>query len=442
MGNVLLLCSILLIELVLVYKVFKNIVQPSFLLVLVFTVSSLNLFTNCFFLNISIGLNTVLIITCGCACFFIGSLLVHYIYGKKGNMHQVTSSVDTVEKGIEISNSLLFIITIINLVGCSYIIYNVYTLVVQTFNYSGSILGSLSVFATESKFGTTGIKINTISTIFSCLLEAEAYVIGYVIVKNLVKKISPSIAELVCFTSSFLSTFCQGSRSGVCILISLVLLYVFLYQKQQNLKNVMKQVFFKLLLVVCFAVFLFWISGEITGKNWNVSFYEYLSVYLGFPIYNLNHALNIGITQPEIPGLVSFDAILKKILPLINITYAPYTLTREFVYFDGHNMGNVYTIFYYLIADFGVLGMFFFMFLIGGIMQILFEHALNNKQVLSLAEVVLCYFLTTVSFSFFSNKICEVIAVFHIIEVGFAYLWIKIFEFFSKGKIKFDKCGV
>lgn len=102
--------------------------------------------------------------------------------------------------------------------------------------YQGSILGSLSVYAEVSKFSSIDMKISTISTLLTALCEAEGYMFGYFIAYNLAHKIKTSKMMILCFITAFISTFCQGSRGGIFMILASVIEYIIVYKEKRIIK--------------------------------------------------------------------------------------------------------------------------------------------------------------------------------------------------------------
>ena len=420
-----LLFIITLLETFVAYIIHKDIINPSVIFSGVFTFASINLMTNIYSVGVTIHIETVLIITCGIFIFLVASLCCRKI---KFKIKKSTYTRKMRKRYVDISSGLLISVIAFNLLGSIYVLREVYLLTKEFAHYGGNILGSLSVFAEVSKFGSIGLRVGTVSTLLSALMESEAYVLGYLIVRNIINKEKNNLLIYLAFGTSFLSTFCQGSRGGVFILLTMVIIYILLYGNKTKRKMLNPKIVKRLVIGVIISIILFQLSGAVSGKNWSISIYEYFSVYLGFPIYNLDVALQRGIPRTEIMGLASFNGLYNNILHRLGISVPSYKAMSVFNELNGHNMGNVYTIYGDLIADFGIIGMFFAIFIIGFIMQLLYNQIKSNGEYLSLMTIVYSYLLVCVAFSFFSNKICENVTVFHMYEIVFSACWLILFS--------------
>lgn len=407
-----------------IYLMCRDVLNQAFIFTAVFFVASANLMSNVLTVGVSLHFETVAYIFLGCVFFSLGAFLVG---GKSLKVVKMTLLHLNKRNQFNTNSVFLTVILIFNLLSIAYILREVYTLTRIYGSYSGSLLGSLSVFAEVQKFQNIGLRVGYISTFLTAFLEAEAYVSGYILVKNFVEKQKNKILFFLCFISSFLSTFCQGSRGGVFILISLVFIYIMLYRKQRNTKRISFKIIGKIIITIFIAFMAFMLAGIIAGKMWDVSWYEYLSAYLGFPIYNLDGAIMNGIPRSKISGSASFGGLYSNILPRLGIDYQSYTAytgSSGFNRLNGHNMGNVYTIFKALNADYGYVGSLIALFIIGMLLQLLYNKALKDNKQISMMQILYAYFLSCTAFSFFSNMICGNISIFHLFEFAFGYVWV------------------
>ena len=408
----------------LIYGIYKDVLNPAFIFTATFFVASANLMSNVSIVGVTLHMETVFYIVFACIAFFIGTVITRSLIfkpGKRSFLHLNT------RKEYNMNAPLLLVLLIFNSLSIVYILREVYSLTQRYAYYSGSLFGSLSVFAEVQKFGSIGLRVGTFSTTLTALLEAEAYVTGYIIVCNFVDRQKIKLLLILCFATSFISTFCQGSRGGVFILISLVFVYIMHDRRKRNTKRLGTKTLKKVVGAVLAAVVAFQIAGNVTGKTWHVPWYEYLSVYVGFPIYNLDVAITKGIPRTDIIGGASFGGLYRNILPRLGInfqSYTAYTGKNGFLNLNGHNMGNVYTILKNLIADFGYVGAIFFIVVLGMLMQLLYNSALRDDKKISMLQILFTHLLSCLAFSFFSNKICEAITVFHMAEFIFGYVWV------------------
>ncbi len=408
-----------LMEMLMFYALRKDIISPSFVFAAVFVVAEINLLTNVSTLHVSLSIDTVLVVTGGILFFALGCLFARKAFFKE--VHVANTEIDC---QVPITLNFWHYIGLLgfNVVSIFYILNEVYQMTVTKAYYSGNVLGSLSVYAEVSKFQDIDMKVSRISTLLTALCEAEAYVFSYVLAKNIVYKNKLNKMELLCFATAVLSTFCQGSRGGVWIIISMIFISLMLYREKTGKKSISIKLIGKVILIIIMAVLIFQLTGMVTGKVWDVSFYEYFSVYLGNPILNLDTAMKEGIVKTPIWGRLTFAPFIKKFFPMFGLTVPIYKNLRQFRYTtDGHNLGNVYTIFAPLIADFGIIGMLLALFIIGFICTYMYNvSSKTTNKAIALSKILYGYIITNIAFSFFSNKFCENISVYRMYVFAFS----------------------
>lgn len=416
---ILLLMIVTFLILLLVYFVEKDIISPSFIFCGVFLVSELNVFTNVERLNVRISIDTFGVVVGGIFLFFIGTILASYIIGKIRFPQSIKN------RELYLTKKQMRMLLIFNIFSILVILNEVYKLTVQKASYSGNVLGALGIYAEVSKFQSIDMSISTIATILSAICEAEGYTLGYIIADNLARKKRLNKLTVLCFITSFLSTFCQGSRGGMFMIVVAVFSFLLAYREEHNMRSIGIKLIFKILIIICISIGIFQLIGVITGKMWNVSFYEYLSVYLGDPLINLNTKLREGIVRTTIMGQSSFPSLIKKLYQAGGWNISPYYGLSDFQYYEGYNLGNVYTIFSNLIADYGIYGMYIAILIIGFCVQTIYIIAKKNKEQVCVERIIWGYVLTSVAFSFFSNKVCQNITFFRLIMFIFAWALIR-----------------
>ena len=391
------------------YMLDKDVLNPSVAFCGVFFVASFNVITNINLLGVNLGIDTVLVVFIGMLAISIGTIISRFF----SHRYTIKRLLLLKKKHKFVENKFkLQLLLCFNIGSIIFILADVYWITVSRVNYSGNILKALSVYAEVSKFQNIDMKVSTLSTFLTATCEAEGYVLGYIIAKQFVKREHISTLLILCFITAFVSTFCQGSRGGLFMLIALCVNYVEIFQGQNKvslLKLIKPVLFFGFMVIGAFQI-----AGEVSGKNWNIGVYEYLSVYLGDPLINLDSALKDGIVRAPIVGMVSFDGLMKKLARTFGFSIPLYINDfRVFRYSNGHNLGNVYTIFAYLIADFGIFGTFIALIVIGAFCEYFHQKSKKSVDDVSVFGIIYGYILACVVFSFFSNKICEAITFYH-----------------------------
>ena len=409
-----------------VYFSQRDIISPAFIVTAVFLISCINLATNISLYGVFLSFETGIVIILGLIFFVLGTLLVSVV-----NKRVVWNrSLNIQKRNIMLhclGRKFCVVLIIFNVFSIVFILREVYLLTVTRANFTGSVLSSLSVYAEVSKFQNIDMKLSSISTLMSALCEAEAYVLSYYLADKYARKIKLSIFEILSFITAFLTTFCQGSRGGVFILFTVIISFIISSREVNRFKTLPFKTIFGLLFLISISLVFFQLVGELTGKMWNVSFYEYLSVYLGDPIINLDVAINKGIERTPFWGYLTFFPMIKYFFPKLGFDIPYYNSYARFNEINGHNTGNVYTIFAPFVADYGLIGMLVAMFFLGVICQLFYNLSKSAQSGITTVKVIYSYMAACLGFSFFSSKITENLSVFRIAVFIFAFVFIHLF---------------
>lgn len=436
MLNGILLVVALAIELFITYSIEKNIISPDFIFNAVFLLASLNLLTNINSYQVQLSFDACLIIVAGVACFWLGTILVKKVRFSTNFHLKFTTNSKMTQEDVNIPNGVLIAFVIFNIITTIYVARQVVVLTRQ-FGFTGTNLNAIGRYRELGLAYGTRMQLGTIPTLLTALAEANGYVFGCILANDFAngnhRTNRNSLWIILAFLSSFISTFSQGSRGGIYMILTSVFLYLInLYYTGRlviNFKSIIRTILLIALILVAFQY-----SAILFNKVWKVSFYEYLSVYLGDPIINLNTYVNEKMPRAPLWGYFSFKPIIVNISGKIGADYPSFSL-GGFRFLNGHNLGNVYTIFSYLIADFGLIGSFVYLLFIGIISQIFNNNLIGRENDVIVSKIIYGYMLTSIVFSFFSNKVGENLSFYHMYVWLFEYFYIKMF------KLRWKKIG-
>lgn len=427
----LLLILISFCEILFIYIVNRDVLSPAFVFTFFLIVAELNVLSNAKSYIFELNSKTLYIVISGIFFLWLGTA---FSDRHTNDEFQVLGFVEKKRmiSLIQINKSLLFSLTIFNFLS-AYIIFKSVVNVSYANGYSGDIFGALGYYRLISAMSNIKtIRLGALPTILTAITEAEGYVVAFIIALKLSQKSKLGIFLKLTFISSLIVTFCQGDRGGLFLILSFVFYYLLLSRENKIVKQ--KFVRWKLIISSIFAViFLFEGSALLMGKNWNVSFYDYFSVYLGDPLVNLNTIIDQGIVRTPIWGYFTFGGILKFVYRNLGWLFPSYEYLQKYQVMNGHALGNVYTIFGYAVSDFGFAGSNVLMFFIGFVCQVFYNFAKKSRSIIPISKLLYGYILACLSFSFFSNKLCESISVFNVIVIIINLLFINLF---TRGKNK------
>ncbi|MBQ8971725.1 MAG: oligosaccharide repeat unit polymerase [Clostridia bacterium] len=258
------------------------------------------------------------------------------------------------------------------------------------------------------------IRMPGMLNILRTCVNASGYWFSYVLINNLIAKKKLDLYPLVIILLALVNTVVVGSRGNVLyVLISMIIIYYILFHR--NSANTGKQLRFRSVLisvVVLIAVVLSYQSlGNLLGRNSTANSIDYLATYCGAEIKNLDMMLQRDIFgKSKIFGAQTFINMYRWMgARLGGIDVSEIKFALSFISINGYNLGNVYTIFYPMIYDFGYQGIFFLILLMACIAQWIDERVKrsSSNHELQIVLVVYAYMANAIIFSFFSNKFYE-----------------------------------
>ena len=135
---------------------------------------------------------------------------------------------------------------------------------------------------------------------------------------------------------------------------------------------------------------------------------EYISTYLGAEIANLNEFIKYRSfpIHGEVFGQQTFVTILPTLSRIFRFALPEYKLDIPFQILNGHNTGNVATIFYSWLYDFGYIGVGVLAAVVSVIGEICYKIA-KQRSGFQIMKLVYSYIGALIALSFFSNRFFE-----------------------------------
>ena len=309
-----------------------------------------------------------------------------------------------------------------------------------------SKIGSSTILQTIG--GTYSTRLETLNIpfylrLYIAIAQGVGYWTSYVFIRNIFFK-KVELNALLLFAICFLGNLLSGSR-GVAVCMILSFPANVLLQNYRNNKYARKISIKKLFLVIVIVLFGLWIFanserwlGRATVSSWNAV--DSLGAYCGAEIYNLDSFLkNTKIPQANQFGALTLSSMLNSISKYLGINYTRPT-AYSFVHVNGHFMGNVFTMLYEPLYDFGYLGCTILMILYAFLTQITYNLATNsvsnNSIPFSINFYGYLYPLLAVSFFawWFGNYVISTVFIYIVITWWFCnYFFLKV-RFTFKGR--------
>jgi len=423
----------------------KDIISPAFLFTAPFCVAVIfaALYRKKWDLNIH--LNTMLVLLLGCFLFVLTCFIVHYTVGKNirkrirnGMIESVYESSNTVVPiKIEAWKIVLFIV--IQLISV-YIVSMDMRRVVGKYGISGDFTNIMYYFREYHMHSDYDVALSSIASNLRLFSIAGCYIWIYVLLNNFLckKHKSNSILLIVSIVLGVINSIVLGARGeAIQLFVAVVVLYFFLQKKYNHWKAKVnfKQIFL-ITIMIGSIIFAFKFSGELLGRNTStISAVDEVAKYFGAEIKNLDIYLEGHVKGTQISGSQTFGVILGWIDNKLGLDWNIETVL-PFNKVNGISLGNVYTIFYPLIYDFGYLGIFILIPIIACFSQLLYEYALLEKsnKLINLRIIVNSYVLFLVVFSFFGERFFSYIL--NISFIKYILIWSIMIWFNTKLRVK------
>ena len=421
----------------------KNILEPSTIFAFSFVPLLVMASINYYNYDLNIGTNTFFVILLGVIEFvLICQITKHFIRKTKphNEKKEIKNESKSLEKVIEISNLSKVFLLLFVIVSSLIYLYFVVKAVGGSFNSLGEISAAISKFDSLLKFSNNAPHMPFIVSNLSFLITGAGYWFIYVVINNLIIEKKIRILDAAIIITILLSTFLSGSRTTSFFMIIAAIVF-YLYLSSQHKKFNKKHI--KILaIIICSFILLFAPLAKLLGRDVRTNYFEYISVYCGAEVKNLDIFLNDEKFEKKnnIWGSQTFYHGIAAVGRKIGSDwYKPYQLDLPFQSINGKSLGNVYTTFYPYIYDFGYIGEAILVAIMAFVSQLIFEKMNMNKKgrvnkwLLLYAIVYTCLLL-----SFFSNKFYESLintAIIKYIIAWFICDWV----FIKTCRIKFRK---
>ena len=402
---------LLVIILLIIFSLKRNnyeVISPSFLFLMPFLLSLFFTSINIEKWSVDLSEKTTLVLALGLVSFVVGTMMIRRKNTINIKYNCITSYV---------SNTKLLIWLVIQ-IFILFSTYREYSILVGTTDIK-IIMNSIR---SETFNGNNGIIIPwyiSLMTSFSLMSGLfTSLILGYSLTTNFLGRHKFLVLSFFNYAISILIFLLGGSRGGMYILLVSLFIsfFTFYYKKNKWAKKIKFRYIAIAALIVFIILYEFKNFALLMGKDYvaNIESLDYLSIYLGSQIKNLDCGLSWDY-ESEILGKETFRTFVQLFSGLFgDKKYAEYNLFLPFNYVNGYDMGNVYTTFFPFYLDFGYLGVVFLSFIMGLISQFVYNKMKTCENPINLFSVVYGFIGYTLFFSFFSDKFYE-----EIISVGF-----------------------
>lgn len=445
MGTVLLFLLFLVLTIV-SYRIFDSeIIHPAVIFCALFCVALLTGLLNYDAWNFDLNALTVLVVGAGGIVFVAVCLLVKTITVRSG---RTSSHASLLRQGpaklsmIRVPKWFSLVCMAVSVV-LLYLVAKAMITATAPYGGSGGILSAISVSNSVSKFSDQLLVLPVFQTQAFVFLQALAFIWIYVFIYNL--SVARHVDVLVLLNAAIcgVSPIMSGSRGPIfleiiaCIVIAILISNAKHMNVNRSASRLRTLIAVAVLVVVALVVFEPLLS--LMGRTSNAqSLNQYLSVYLGAPIKNLDTFLSVESASSLSPaghsrwGEISFANLYLFFDKAGNGAVATnWAAWFPFQTINNESLGNVYTVYYPLIYDWGLFGALFGIAVIAACAQISFDVASGNAwsdafpvRISYLFYSVVAY---GVAFCFFSNWITSTIVNTQFVRfliVWFVFSWL------------------
>ena len=298
--------------------------------------------------------------------------------------------------------------------------------------YGGSYLGlsyAMGLYSNLIKFDLStfqslAVDKSPIYTYGWLLATAYSYVYMYIVVHNWVLFKKVSVLEMLLIGFYFLMTFLSGGRTYAFRVITFLVCIYFFKLKEKNgykkgtLKFIFKMVFLAAIVVAGFTLMRQALGRAMSDYLW----YQTLFSYWGAPLVNFDHYLATE-TYPtsKLWGQETFYWVYNIIGNRFDIPEYIYSLNLPFCTFTGRNTGNVYTMFYAYMQDFGFWGIFPLTAVIAWVYTKFYstiKRRIRRGTDIGFSAIIYGYLFNDLIMLMFSNKFYETVFTLNFLITG------------------------
>ena len=401
---------------------------------------------------VTLHLGSLVVLSLGFCVMTMANLISHDI-GKRKELY--VSEL----KAIEVPKIYIIALIIMQVVSIIYFFRYLDSLYFAYYGAADSTLSeNIQLYDTMTKFWPDTYKelavpIPMAYRITNPICAGAEYIVLYIMVNNFLvnKKMDPLtilIMGLMC-----VRIIMNGSRSPLLRIFTFVFLLSYVLRvKSGRIRRGDMKFFMKLMIAVLGFIVLMFLSLIVMGRTEKFTgIANNLFIYLGAPIVNLDNFIegyNVkllgALTRGAHFGAQTFKGLYYYIDKLFNIEGLSDIEDIELFVFssNGREIGNVYTMFYKIIYDFGFLGVMPLTFIMGTYCCETYRKINcepKTDRMIDLRLLVYAYLFNDIVMSAFSNRFYETIFGAPFIKFFIVVWGLDVFLLETMNKIKVKK---
>lgn len=375
--NWLLFVTVLLLTIVNFFRCRRVFLHPSVVSCAIFSASAFMMAISEDNWKWEISFSTYAYLTVALIIFSIAVSIGEHIYADK---HKVKKASYAVYRDVRISRWPMIIISLV-CISVTYLYFRHQYAASVTLGNNFGIPGMIFVLrqAMVVEPDADVLQLGTALNLGISFVKAAGLVCLYLIVYKLFNKDNGWLWYIVPILCLIINIILATGRGGFISIVAAIVFDIFIIGKQSQDKKINKEIIRYSAILVAVFIPIFFILGSLTGKDEALNFNDTVSIYLGSSILCFDYFLNHGWITPELFGFNTFRGFYGIIGRFIGGLPAQ-SNHSEMVRWQEYS-SNVYTCFAPYITDFGVIGSFIVIILVGLFFGYMWRVFLNQKTV-------------------------------------------------------------
>ncbi|MDO4797483.1 MAG: O-antigen polymerase [Coriobacteriales bacterium] len=426
MSSVLLLV-LLIALLVASYLLFgRRLDSPAFVFVLFFALAVGNGLANYEPFAFDLHPNTVALVGGGAALFVAVAFCVQAVWNKLMGGREASEAEDDllVREPLHVPVAL-YVLGFALALGTTWLLAMSFTRISVEHGGPSDLLGVMKTYDRLAKFSDVDVSIRGPVGMLVVICDATYYLWAYVVAQNLnAKRRIVNVPAMLIMVIIMFYTLFSGERNGLIMrFLAFAFLYLnFLYRRYRtNKKNPTARICAVIAIAVAVGLLAFRPMLSLVGRSFDErrSLSDYVSTYLGAPIKNLDMYLNDELPAPitSTPTRWGDQTLAMAYASLDH--WAGHDAQKKwdewqpFQTINGRKLGNVYTIYYTFVFDWGYVGGFVATAVLAALCELCFLFS-NTQRILwngSVKTSMLIYSILGygLCFCFFLNFVVKVV---------------------------------
>lgn len=380
--------------------------------------------------QLELNIQTFLVLLTGSVDFVLVSYLVHALFKRINDSDSLQSF--RYDEPITKTKDILFII---------FVLFTILITLAELRSITGEseISKAIYSFRNSNAFSSNSIGLSAVPYYCGIISRASGYWYAYYIGSSIGYKHKVTLLSFFSFFLCLCFSLLSGGRNDlICMLLAL--LFIAIYSRTRfkhsrgqilDLKTIIKSLVLGLIGIISFAYL-----TSIIGRNVEKTNYlYYIAVYSGASIKNLNTFLSETIVHSHIWGQYTFVNLWNYYGVKYDVSEYIFSPILPYNSVNGLGLGNVYTLYFAFVKDFGYLGLFILVSLMAIISQFIYEKMKQKYVTSNMFTILYGFIVGLLALSFFSNKFYE--TVFDVTFVKYIICWILLNTFFNKNKLVF-----